>query len=85
MHEDIEQRVIEIIARKKGLPAGSLTAETAFAEIGVDSLDAIDLIFSFEDTFTVIIPDEVAQQIKTVGQATAVLREAVSHGSSGAG
>ena len=38
-------------------------------DLGADSLDAIELIMEFEKEFNMTIPDEVAEQLKTVGDA----------------
>lgn len=36
-------------------------------DLGADSLDAIDIVMSVEDTFKVEVPDEVIEKIETVG------------------
>ena len=36
-------------------------------DLGADSLDAIDIVMSVEDTFKVEIPDEIIEKIETVG------------------
>ena len=36
-------------------------------DLGADSLDAIDLVMSVEDTFKVEVPDEIIEKIETVG------------------
>lgn len=74
MPDTLEQQIIEIIARKKKLDAGRITAATTFDELGIDSLDAADLIFTFEDTFKVVVPDEAAQSMRSVGQVVDGLR-----------
>jgi len=38
------------------------------ADLGADSLDAVELIMAIEDEFDITIEDEVAQSFKTVGQ-----------------
>ena len=38
-------------------------------DLGADSLDAIELIMEFETKFDMTIPDEVAERIRTVGDA----------------
>jgi acyl carrier protein len=60
---DIERQIIELIAEKKLDPSG-ITLDTPFTEIGVDSLDAIDLVFAFEDAFNIKVPDEAVQQLR---------------------
>ena len=36
-------------------------------DLGADSLDAIDILMSVEDTFKVEVPDEINEKIETVG------------------
>ena len=36
-------------------------------DLGADSLDAIDIVMSVEDTFKVEVPDEIIVKIETVG------------------
>ena len=36
-------------------------------DLGADSLDAIDILMSVEDTFKVEVPDEIIEKIETVG------------------
>lgn len=36
-------------------------------DLGADSLDAIDIVMSVEDTFKVEVPDEIIKKIETVG------------------
>lgn len=35
-------------------------------DLGADSLDAIDIVMSVEDTFKVEVPDEIIEKIETV-------------------
>ena len=36
-------------------------------DLGADSLDAIDIVMSVEDTFKFEVPDEIIEKIETVG------------------
>jgi acyl carrier protein len=76
--DSLDQQVIELIAQKKKLPPESVTLDSTFVELGIDSLDGMDLLFTFEETFKLSIPDEVAQQMKTVRQVTEALRAALA-------
>jgi len=78
----LEQQVIAIIAKKKKLDPARVTTASTFEQLGIDSLDAADLLFAFEDEFKVVVPDESAQSMRTVGQAVDGLR-AVLAGSPG--
>ena len=76
--DSLEQKVIELIAQKKHLPPDSVTLDSTFVELGIDSLDGMDLLFTFEETFKLSVPDEVAQQMKSVRQVTEALRAALA-------
>lgn len=70
--------VIGIIAKKKKLDPSGITQETTFEQLGIDSLDGIDLVFTFEDEFNISIPDQVVQKMKSVGQVLEALRDVLS-------
>jgi acyl carrier protein len=65
---DTTQKVIEIIAREQHLDASKITAESQFAELGIDSLDGVNILFALEEEFKIDIPDSVAQNMKSVRQ-----------------
>jgi acyl carrier protein len=75
MADDIDRKVIDLIARKKNLDPATLTLDSTFEGLGVDSLDAADLLFTFEDDFGIVVPDEVAASMKSVGQVVDGLRQ----------
>ena len=75
MADDVEQRVIDLIARKKKLDPVTVTLDSTFEQLGVDSLDAADLLFTFEDDFKIVVPDEVATSMKNVRQVVDGLRQ----------
>ncbi len=66
----VEERVIDIVCENLGVNKEQVTRQTAWVEdIGADSLDVVELIMEFEEQFEVTIPDDQAEQIKTVGDA----------------
>jgi acyl carrier protein len=73
-----ERAIVGIIARKKKLDPAVITRESTFQELGIDSLDGIDLVFTFEDEFNISIPDQVVQKMKSVGQVIEALREVLT-------
>ena len=67
---DIATRVKEIIVEKLAVDLESVTPEANIKEdLGADSLDVIELVMAFEDEFSIVIPDEVIENIVTVQQA----------------
>ena len=67
MSDAQSRRVIEIVADVKRIPAESLSRESALEDLGVDSLDAMSIIFDLENEFSIEIPDEQAAAVRTVG------------------
>ena len=66
----IEEKVINIIPNKLGLPKEEVTPAASFTmDLGADSLDTVELIMDFEKEFGLKISDEDAMGIKTVNDA----------------
>ncbi len=66
----IEERVIRIVCDQLGVNKDQVTRNTSFQEdIGADSLDIVELVMELEEEFSITIPDEEAEKIKTVGEA----------------
>lgn len=67
---DIAAKVKEIIINELGVDADKVTDEASFVEdLGADSLDTVELVMAFEEEFGIDIPDEDAEQMRTVGDA----------------
>src|ERR1700745_246529 len=67
---NIEAKVKSIIADELGVGEDEIKAESSFIEdLGADSLDIVELVMAMEEEFEVEIPDEEAENIKTVGDA----------------
>ena len=65
---DVSLKVIEIIAREQHLDVSKITTDSTFAELGIDSLDGVNILFALEEEFKLDIPDSVAQNMKSVRQ-----------------
>ena len=78
MSEATDERVREIIINELGVEAEKVTDEASFVEdLGADSLDTVELVMAFEEEFGIDIPDEDAEQMRTVGDAIKYLNENV--------
>ena len=76
MSEATDARVREIIINELGVEAEKVTDEASFVEdLGADSLDTVELVMAFEEEFGIDIPDEDAEQMRTVGDAIKYLNE----------
>ncbi len=68
-----EEKVIEIITREQHLAPGVVKPESTFAELGIDSLDGVNILFAVEQEFKIDIPDSIAQNMRSVGQVVDAL------------
>ena len=70
MSATIEQKVKNIIADQLGVSEEEIKPAASFIEdLGADSLDIVELVMAMEEEFEVEIPDEEAENIKTVQDA----------------
>ncbi len=64
----IYEKVVEILAEQFDIDSSEITSDTLIVDdLGADSLDVVDIMMSLEDEFTVEVPDEAVDGIKTVG------------------
>ena len=72
----VEERVKSIIVEQLGVEENDVTPQAKFIEdLGADSLDTVELVMAFEEEFDLEIPDEDAEKITTVGDATRYIKE----------
>ena len=73
---DTADRVQKIVVEHLGVEAEKVTQEASFIDdLGADSLDIVELVMAFEEEFGVEIPDDAAENITTVGDATKYVEE----------
>jgi acyl carrier protein len=67
----VADRVKKIIVEQLGVDASEVNPAAHFVnDLGADSLDTVELVMALEEEFDIEIPDEQAEKIQTVGQAT---------------
>ena len=72
----IAERVTDLIVEQLGVSQEQVTTEASFVDdLGADSLDTVELIMAFEEEFGIDIPDEDAEKMTTVSDATKYLEE----------
>lgn len=73
---EVEAKLTDLLVDELGLDRDKVTMEASFDEdLEVDSLGVVELLMALEDNFGVVIPDEEAERITTVGEAVAVVME----------
>lgn len=75
---EIVEKIVEIVMDQLGVDKEEVVLEATFIDdLGADSLDTIELIMALEDEFNIKIPDEKAENIKTVGDAIEYIKACV--------
>lgn len=70
MNQEIFERVKKIVVEQLEVNPDDIKPESSFAnDLGADSLDTVELVMALEEEFDIEIPDEIAEQIDTVGKA----------------
>ena len=65
-----EERIAKIVGKYWGVTSDKITRETRFIEdLGADSLATIEFIMELEEEFGIEIPQEMADNIRTIGAA----------------
>lgn len=69
--DEITSRIIDIIKSfDKTTASADITPTTQFSkDLGLDSLDTVELLVAIEEEFDVEIPDKIADEISSVGEA----------------
>ena len=71
----LEDRVVEIIVEQLGVAREEIVPEASFIDdLGADSLDIVELVMAMEEEFDVEIPDDDAEKIQTIADATNYLK-----------
>ena len=68
MSDDLIQRVLRSIATSKRLPLETVTIDSSFEQLNIDSMDAVEILFALENEFDIVIPDEEVRNIRNVRQ-----------------
>lgn len=74
MDDALAARVMAAIAEIKKIPLGSISPDSTFEQLAIDSLDAMNLLFLLEEQLGVSVPDELASSFHDVGSAVAGIK-----------
>ncbi len=67
---NLEARIKSIIADQLGVAEGEIRLDSKFIDdLGADSLDIVELVMAMEEEFEMEIPDEEAENIRSVQDA----------------
>ncbi|MFW7380085.1 MAG: acyl carrier protein [Oligoflexus sp.] len=76
MSADIEGKLKEIVVNQLGVEEAAVVSKAKFIEdLGADSLDIVELVMAMEEAFGIDIPDEEAENIRTVEDAVGYIKK----------
>ena len=71
------EKIKPMISEIFGIDEAQITADTRIIEdLGADSLDLVDMLTIIEDDFNIVIPDEAAMNMRTVGDVVDYMQKA---------
>ncbi len=73
---DIEWLKNIITGVSQSIDPDSITEDSSFADLGLDSLDLAQVIFSVENELDIVIDPDILEEIVTVGDALEAIQEA---------
>ena len=68
MSDELIERVRKVIATSKRIPEDRVTIDSAFEELGIDSMDAVEILFALENEFDISIPDDEVRTVRSIRQ-----------------
>jgi len=77
MSDELIQRVRTVIANTQRIPVEKITIDSSFEELGIDSMDGVNILFALENEFDITIPDEQAKQIHSIREMVAGVEKLV--------
>jgi acyl carrier protein len=74
--EEIEEKVKQVVASTLSIDQSKISNTSSFVDdLKADSLDQVELVMAFEDTFDCEIPTEDAERITSIDRAVDYVRD----------
>ena len=80
-NDQLTARVLRIIAETQRKDPAQVTIESSFEELGIDSMDGVNIIFALENEFDINVPDEEVKNIRSVRDMVEGVRKLVKSNS----
>lgn len=84
MSDDLIQRVLKAIATSKRIPLETVTIDSEFQQLEIDSMDAVEILFALENEFEINIPDDEVRNVRNVRQMCEGVEKLVAAKAAGA-
>jgi len=77
---ELERAVLAIVHDQRTTPEDDLTPDTSLDEVGIDSLDALNIIFAIEEKFSIQVDDDEARNLRTPNDIVAAIERHLREG-----
>ncbi len=77
MSDAVASKVIAAIAAVSKKPVEEVKLEDTFSELGIDSLNGFHLLCELEEDLGIVIPDDDARELRSVGDVVEKIRPLV--------
>ena len=67
------EKVAEMLANHLSIEQDSIKMETTFEELGVDSLDTVEMVMDLEESLGIEL--ELEKKVESVGELVAIIEE----------
>ncbi len=79
--DQMQERVLAVFKKNRRVGATPLDLKTTFDELQLDSLEVFCIVFDLEDEFDITIPDNAAQNMRSIGDVVEGVRTVLREGS----
>ena len=76
--EHVQSKVLEAVKQFKKANVTKLTPQSKFVELGLDSLDIVELVCSMEDNFGFDITTEDAEKVNSIPNAVSIFHQYIN-------
>lgn len=83
--DDLTRSVLRIVAETQRKELSQVKVESTFEELGIDSMDGVNIVFALENEFDINVPDDEVKNIRGVSDMVNGVRRLVAEKTPGAG
>ncbi len=69
------EKIAQYLSRQMDVPVESITEDTTFESLGIDSLDTVEMLMDLEEELNVDL--ELEEKLSTVGEFVAFVEERI--------
>ena len=83
--DELTTRILRIIAETQRKDPALVTVDSTFEELGIDSMDGVNIVFALENEFNINVPDDEVRTIRSVRDIVWGVRRLISESGTSSG